>query len=1489
MRPSRVRRVCAVACGRAAASSSADADECRASFVDMRNVRVESTRTRLALAREDGETIAHGVSDLENGAFYAVIGARGGDDDANGTSWRRLELASFHAATGARTSSQALYDEAQALEMHVVSGSSDVVVGLAHAIERGGVVGAFASGECVAADGDENAQLMPCECVGDVPDGVLAFEMSPDGEVCAALTSTGAVVVMTKDLYPLGERAPDAARSDGFTRGAISWRGDGEFFACCATDASGDTTLRVMRREDVSVESVGERGSTLSASASVSALSSGGALGVVPLAWQPRGALIATAARVDGEKSDRVVFYERNGLRRGEFALPGDAHVDALAWSADSQCLGVVVAYSSANDDVIAQRAVQIWTRSNMHWYLKYETRYGAEEGVVRIEWDVERGETLRCFTASGILERKQLYWDTTTSDVGTCAVIDGDVLMLTPMFRTPVPPPLCAARAIFDAPIVAAAFSPFSGDVERVAALLSTGALALVSSVASTDWERTADEFADSERAATWARWNACEIPGETLVVDDLALAVKSGAALEHIAWVDDDHVAVALSYDEYSRCEIWIVPVRADAHGALSKRMVPEAVGAMTTSGRGAACAIARDSSHVYVVRSSDAVANGGETLANAVRVVANTSAESYSSGDKIIVARGGVVSSLLAERREPTLVTLDARGHLKIGDILIASAVTSFALHMSPADGCAVTTANASAAVMAPLKTAVDEGEPTTRVAYVTRAHQLFVAEVDDVIANGARARTHAVVAEDDAHIGNWLSERSAADGARMGELTFDDLHLRMRRAMRPDAAKTDADATKRHVEDGALIVACAPGSTSVVLQMPRGNLETVAPKALVLPAVACALRAGRYADAYALAAKQRVDLNLIVDYGWPNFINAAEAFVRDVNSADAIMELLEALDDVDVTAKGGIYEELARLYPPRVTTPTDAGDDDCSTTQSKTDKVCVAIRRAIEAHDAGGRWELAALTSYAAGDAPDLSAALRRVAVLREIELAHATQNTLNVDTRRGARDESVNAAVALKHLLFLVGGPTLYAAALGTYDLSLAYLVAQHAHMDPGEYVPELQHLQSMREHERRAEVAKRLRRVDEAITEYLLDGDVERAGELAKDHKLFPHALAEAARLNLKDARTALLLKHADALSVAMRFDDAAVARLAAGDVSGALDEYRSATSWRQAMTLAARLNVAPKAMRDIAEELCESLVMTDPLSAARVASTHLKDVDRAVDCFILAKAWRDATSCAYADNRGDLMQTTIAPAAAGAAEEHIETFKENKARSEKYVARLKDLRRRRREASSLGAADWSALGGRPKSGQYDGGDGDDFDDGASDAPSLASDMSAYTDRTGLTSAASGTSSAASTVGGRKSKKKKDKKGKKNRSGLRAGSPTEERDLAMHVLSLAPMAKTLEEVGELLELLVLLGHEGDARTLQRVASEAVDAHDASKIDAQTSLDELMAIAKDKGEKLDAFTPTDAGAGGVEWKWTALKSIKKTVQSTVAER
>lgn len=44
--------------------------------------------------------------------------------------------------------------------------------------------------------------------------------------------------------------------------------------------------------------------------------------------------------------------------------------------------------------------------------------------------------------------------------------------------------------------------------------------------------------------------------------------------------------------------------------------------------------------------------------------------------------------------------------------------------------------------------------------------------------------------------------------------------------------------------------------------VVLQLPRGNLETVCPRALVLAAITQALQEGRFADAWQLATVNRV---------------------------------------------------------------------------------------------------------------------------------------------------------------------------------------------------------------------------------------------------------------------------------------------------------------------------------------------------------------------------------------------------------------------------------------------------------------------------------------------------------------------------------------------------------------------------------------------------------------------------------------------------
>jgi len=1463
----------------------------------MRNLRVERRRATLE-RRDDGDDasfrVLGGAFDGERDAFHALTATTSRADGVE-----EIFVTTHDVATGAVRVDRGRAPVCETRE-------KSVCVGAACCYEPAQFATALASGEFIAAEtgrdggGDARDEDDACDVVGEIPQGVVAFAWCPDGEVCAALTRDARVVVMTKDFYPLSESRDDAdadadeTSTPTLTNGTISWRGDGRYFACSSTNArTGETTIKVWSREGVTVESACE---TRTATSGTPATLASRGRAPPPLAWQPRGALIAAAGRLDGDENDCVVFYERNGLRRGEFRLPrtgggGGVEITSLAWSADSAALSVAVRYGGENGDA----AVQIWTRSNMHWYMKHETRYDASEGDARAEWDAERGDVLRAYTEKGTIERFDLYWETTTSDRGTCAVIDGDVVMLTPMRRTPVPPPMCAAKAVFSAPVVAVAFQPSyaANRGERVVALCSNGAIESVECAHGADWERAADEFADSERAATWWRWTENEIPStpKFCVGGDRGTTTT----VEFLAWIRDTHVVYASRRaDDADACELTIAPFdAADEKSGTTIRVAP-AVGALT-SANGAVFAVTRRApSETYVVDVSDTASGGGEPFAEAR--LAESGVPTADAGDelfKIVDAKGLDVGERYVDAfggapGSGALVTLDARGMLRIGAFVVASGVTSFATHVSSADGCAVTSADESEAVAVSARNPLSwtpDATPSTRVAYVTKDHRLFVAEVDDALADTHRrgrddggARTGGTA--DDAHIGNWLIERSAADGARMGELAFSDLHTRMRRAMRPEAAKFAADAGTRQVEDGARVVACVPGSTNVVLQMPRGNLEIVSPKALVLPAVACALRAKRYADAYTLASKQRVDLNLIVDYGWPNFLSDADAFVADVRSADAVMELLEALDDGDVTAPGAAYAELARLYPPPPRDAKEEGkdDDDGSNATTKMDRkdkvqtVCAAVRRAIEKIGASGdRWELAALTSYASGENPDLGSALRRVAAAREKELDVASSDDIAASGTCGG---GVDAAAALKHLLFLVGGKTLYSAALGTYDLSLAYLVAQHAQMDPGEYVAELQNLQNMREHERRAEIARRLGKYEDAIVEYMLDADVDRAAAVAAERKLFPHALAEAARLRLPDVRRALLIKHAENLSESMRAEDAAVARLAAGDVAGALDEYRAGTSWQQALALAGRLGLSSNERRAIAEELCESISLSDPLAAGRVAARHLRDIDRAVDFFAAARAWREASETAYSHDRGDLMETTIAPACAGAAEEYFESFKESKARAEKYAARLRELRAHRARiaaATSLGGADWSELGGRPRAG-FGAPVGDE--DAMSEAPSLASDMSAYTDRTSATTTASATS-AASTVGGRKAKKRKDKKKNNKRSGLRAGSPTEERDLALHVAGLEPSRRTLEEIGELLELMTLLGHEDDARSLQRVVGESVDAHALAKTDAETTLKELVRRAEANGEPTAEFELSRPAAP--EWKWSLLRA------------
>jgi elongator complex protein 1 len=324
------------------------------------------------------------------------------------------------------------------------------------------------------------------EIVGSVDAGVSAAKWSPDEDLLAICTKADTFIFMSRsfdgitdvamtseDLKAsnhvsvgwgkketqfkgkgakalrdptMPERVDEGVLSpkdDGTTR--ITWRGDGAFVAVCTVEATSRRIIRVYSREGV-LDSVSEPVDGLEAA----------------LSWRPAGNLIAGVQRL----SDRidVVFFERNGLRHGQFSLRLSQEELAtsgrniqLSWNNDSSVLAVILANS-----------VQLWTMGNYHWYLKQEI-FTSQESVMSSQRLIWHPETPLRFMAvdagtyphEGFREIKELTMivdkinaaeyvfsvarssTAPPNDYGAVAVIDGKDLKLTPLGSANIPPPM--------------------------------------------------------------------------------------------------------------------------------------------------------------------------------------------------------------------------------------------------------------------------------------------------------------------------------------------------------------------------------------------------------------------------------------------------------------------------------------------------------------------------------------------------------------------------------------------------------------------------------------------------------------------------------------------------------------------------------------------------------------------------------------------------------------------------------------------------------------------------------------------------------------------------------------------------------------------------------------------------------------------------------------------------------------------------------------
>ena len=109
--------------------------------------------------------------------------------------------------------------------------------------------------------------------------------------------------------------------------------------------------------------------------------------------------------------------------------------------------------------------------------------------------------------------------------------------------------------------------------------------------------------------------------------------------------------------------------------------------------------------------------------------------------------------------------------------------------------------------------------------------------------------------------------------------------------------PDTPETDERC--RSIERGAKLITVMPSIFALVMQMPRGNLETIYPRALVLASIRQNINEKKYKKAFLACRNHRVDMNILHDHAPQIFMGDVALFVDQVKKVEHIDLFLSQL--------------------------------------------------------------------------------------------------------------------------------------------------------------------------------------------------------------------------------------------------------------------------------------------------------------------------------------------------------------------------------------------------------------------------------------------------------------------------------------------------------------------------------------------------------------------------------------------------------------
>ncbi|ELU39450.1 pol II transcription elongation factor [Rhizoctonia solani AG-1 IA] len=676
-----------------------------------------------------------------------------------------------------------------------------------------------------------------------------------------------------------GQGGTDKPSPDDDNSPRISWRGDGAFFVVSSLDPRGaHSSVRRLR--------------FYSSSPTVHLSTSEytpGLEGV--LAWRPSGGLIASTQRfgyegggIGRQGRHDVVFFERCGLRRGEFGIRGCVATDnaeanksaglwsykvkELLWNADSSILALWVEHANGDSEMNHSAVVDNGELPLVSEARDYTTWYFF---AIYIRYVAPRG----CSATHLYHKSCVAYTNSVSADSSGCvAVVDGSSILITPFKLQNVPPPMSSFKIDINS-IATPSHLAFSADSRSLAMVRADNSAQI--------WDLAIRTGTKGKIAQPKVTWEGALINGDSRT-NDLVCP-------RQITLSESSVIVLGSSRDGFHD----IVNITSIGDSESATLQVPR-------FGRLIGDSYYQDGAgQIYNIKNRDLVKLGGFPRFCAY-------------GETIATLHGVLLVGLDSSGKLVTCA-LDPITGPQVNEI--SHSVNSFAL--------------ASGFLM-----------------FTTTAHEIKFVPTDSLFSG-------------------------------LGE---------------PERSLWEV----RRVERGSRIVVPVPPTASVVLQLPRGNLETINPRPLVLASVRADVERGDFRRAFLTCRKHRIDLHVLVDYAPTVFTSDPAQFVDQVPEVDYLNLFLTGLGQ-------------SKRHPQEITS------------------ICDKLRAEFEQRGLA-RYIQSILTAHVVKTPPDVESALKVLHTLRESEPSTVED--------------------AVKYIIFLVDGDQLFNTALGMYDFSLVLMIAQQS-------------------------------------------------------------------------------------------------------------------------------------------------------------------------------------------------------------------------------------------------------------------------------------------------------------------------------------------------------------------------------------------------------------------------------------------------------